>query len=260
MISVIIPTYNKGPFIEAALESVAGQTLSDFEILIVDDGSTDGTERLVSAAGFSNLRYLRTAHAGIAAARNRGLSESRRPYVAFLDSDDLWRPDHLEKALAALEGPSALVAAGDYDEIDALGRGLGVSRAAEGRGVHPGFARATGLPFLPLLQGAVFRRELVKRAGGFDEGFRSAFEDIDFFARIHGRFGPDAFRIRAQSSCAYRRHRGQATWGMEGFLLDVPSRMAKWKLLAPRERDCLLDLARLKAKHAQWLKPILAAA
>lgn len=102
-VSVIIPTYNRAALLIEALNSVLAQTLQDFEILIVDDGSTDDTQvRLVSYLTDSRIRSIRQDNGGPAKARNRGIEESRGEFIALLDSDDLWLPEKLDKQVAFL--------------------------------------------------------------------------------------------------------------------------------------------------------------
>lgn len=100
-VSAIIPSYNKGSTIRAAMESVRRQTFRDVEILVVDDGSTDDTQEQVVGYGHG-VRYIRQAQAGVSAARNHGVRASRGEYVAFLDGDDLWLPQKLERQLQVL--------------------------------------------------------------------------------------------------------------------------------------------------------------
>jgi glycosyltransferase involved in cell wall biosynthesis len=105
VVSVVIPLYNKGKYIERALFSVLNQTLSSYEIIVVDDGShDDGCEkvnRLVSSN--RNIRLLKQKNSGPGAARNKGLAAATGKYIAFLDADDEWLPSFLEKAIAMLE-------------------------------------------------------------------------------------------------------------------------------------------------------------
>lgn len=101
-VSVVVPLYDKGPFVERALRSVAGQEVEDYEVLVVDDGSTDDGADRVAALRDSRIRLIRQANAGPGAARNRGIAEARAPLVAFLDADDEWRPGYLVHALDAL--------------------------------------------------------------------------------------------------------------------------------------------------------------
>ncbi len=101
-VSVIIPTYNRACFLCETLESVLAQTYQDFEILVVDDGSTDDTEAVL-APYMSRIRYFKQENAGPAIARNRGIFYSKGEYVAFLDSDDLWYAEKLEKQVKILD-------------------------------------------------------------------------------------------------------------------------------------------------------------
>ncbi len=101
-VSVVIPAYNAARYVEDAVDSVLGQTFRDVEVLVVDDGSTDGTEAVLSRYG-NAIRYLRQENRGVSAARNRGIQESTGRYVAFLDADDMWFPEKLDRQIAALE-------------------------------------------------------------------------------------------------------------------------------------------------------------
>ncbi len=101
-VSVVIPTYNYGRFIEEAIRSVLEQTCMPSEIIIVDDGSTDETAAVVGAFG-DTVRHIHQDHAGVCAARNRGVSESSGELVAFLDADDVWAPTNLEKHVKKFE-------------------------------------------------------------------------------------------------------------------------------------------------------------
>jgi glycosyltransferase involved in cell wall biosynthesis len=109
-ISVVIPLYNKAPHIQRALQSVLNQTWSDFELLVVDDGSTDEGPAIVEGNRDGRIRLIRQCNAGPAMARNRGLADAVGEYIAFLDADDEWLPEFLEVSLAILEKQPAEVA------------------------------------------------------------------------------------------------------------------------------------------------------
>src|SRR3954470_1810603 len=98
-VSVIIPTYNYARYLPQAIDSALGQTHAPLEVIVVDDGSTDDTPRVLEAYA-SRIRVIRQANQGAGAARNAGIAAARGEYVAFLDSDDLWRRDKLELQLA----------------------------------------------------------------------------------------------------------------------------------------------------------------
>ena len=99
-ISVVIPTWNRADTIEKAVRSALDQIVLPFEILVCDDGSTDGTEQIVKSIGDERVKWIPSPHSGRPALpRNRGIRESKGEWLAFLDSDDAWLPDKLEKQL-----------------------------------------------------------------------------------------------------------------------------------------------------------------
>ena len=117
-VSIIIPLYNKAPYVRRALESIAAQSLSDFEVIVIDDGSTDDGAAIV--AGYSDARYrlIHQANAGPGAARNTGIAQSRGEFIAFLDADDEWLPSYLEESVRRLEqfGPEVSSVTSGYIE------------------------------------------------------------------------------------------------------------------------------------------------
>lgn len=96
-ISVVIPLYNKAPHIERALNSILSQTIQPIEIVVVDDGSTDGGPKIVENFNYPNIRLIRQEHQGVSIARNRGITESKGGLISFLDADDVWLPGYLEE-------------------------------------------------------------------------------------------------------------------------------------------------------------------
>jgi glycosyltransferase involved in cell wall biosynthesis len=113
--SVVIPLYNKAPYIESAIGSVLAQTVQDFEIIIVDDGSTDDSADIVAAIGDPRIRLYRQANAGVSSTRNRAISMACGQWVVFLDADDWQHPHYLQSLVIAQDlYPSADVAATQY--------------------------------------------------------------------------------------------------------------------------------------------------
>src|SRR4029079_18702798 len=89
-VSVIIPTYNRGTKVGKTLESVLAQTVTDLEVIVVDDGSSDGTEKVLAETFGDRIRYFAQANQGVSTARNKRIAEARGDWLAFLDSDDVW--------------------------------------------------------------------------------------------------------------------------------------------------------------------------
>src|SRR5580692_1260134 len=102
-VSVVIPTYNRATKVPVGIKSVLAQTFSDLEVIVVDDGSSDGTGQILSDIFGDRIRYIAQPNQGASVARNRGVEEARGEWVAFLDSDDIWEKDKLEWQFKALE-------------------------------------------------------------------------------------------------------------------------------------------------------------
>lgn len=108
-VSVVMPCYNGEAYLAAAIDSVLGQTVTDLELIVVDDGSTDGSAIVLSRYG-DRIRVLRQANAGVSAARNAGVAAAQGEFLAFLDSDDWWEPEFLQEMLAAMNDPAVAIA------------------------------------------------------------------------------------------------------------------------------------------------------
>ncbi len=119
LVSIIMPSYNTGRFIAESIESVLAQTYPDWELIIVDDCSTDNTDEIVASFHDDRIRYLKNEkNSGAATSRNRALREAKGKWIAFLDSDDLWLPEKLEKQIAFMEKNDYHFSYTDYIEID----------------------------------------------------------------------------------------------------------------------------------------------
>ena len=115
-ISVVVPLYNKQPYIQRALNSILAQTMEDYEVIVVDDGSTDDGPEVVKSIVDKRIRLISQANRGPGAARNRGIEKARGEYLAFLDADDEWMPRFLERSLALLTdyGPEVASVSSGY--------------------------------------------------------------------------------------------------------------------------------------------------
>lgn len=186
-VSVILPTYDRAPFLKEALESLAKQTYQDFEAIVVDDGSQDDTESIIKAylGKFNLISISSPKNHGVSWARNRGIQASHAPWIAFLDSDDLWLPRKLEIQMDHLKKHPELEIC-QTEEI----------WIRNGKRVNPmkKHAKSGGDVFKRCLElcvvspsATVIRRELLDRVGLFDESL-PACEDYDLWLRIAYRY------------------------------------------------------------------------
>ncbi len=179
-VSVIIPTYNRGWILEEAVDSVLGQTYTDFELIVVDDGSTDDTRARLQPYG-QRIAYVQQDNQGVSAARNTGLQLARGELVALLDSDDLWMPAKLARQVAFFDAhPAAQIC--QTEEIW-IRRGKRVNpknrhRKPSGWIFEPSLALCLVSPSAVML-----RRGLMDAMGGFDVSL-PACEDYDLWLRI----------------------------------------------------------------------------
>lgn len=187
LVSVVIPTYNRADWLCEAVESVLAQTYAPIEIIVVDDGSTDGTPDML-AARFPAVRCIVQPNAGVSAARNRGLAAAAGQYINFLDDDDLFMPDKIARQVARLEAdPELFLVHCRYHDVDAAGHKLGrVGVLPEGEAL-PDLLRGNFI----WMSAPLIRREAVERVGGFDETL-STCADYDLWLRLAAdgaRFG-----------------------------------------------------------------------
>ena len=128
LVSVIMPSYNTADYISESIKSVQAQTYTNWELIIVDDCSTDNTDEVVVAfLGDQRIRYLKNErNSGAAVSRNRALRKAKGKWIAFLDSDDLWAPEKLEKQIGFMEKNGYSFSYTNYEEIDMAGQKTGV--------------------------------------------------------------------------------------------------------------------------------------
>jgi len=207
LVSVVIPCYNQARFLGEAIESVLSQTYADFEVIVVDDGSTDDTAGVASsyAAEDARVRLISQENRGLAGARNRGLAEAGGEYVVFLDSDDRLLAGALEVGVRELAShPQCAFVSGRCRFIAADGSPiLRLEQESVEGDPHVELLRAG-----PILVPAVtYRRSVFEVVGGFDESYEAA-EDYAFYYRVARRF-PIHFHDAAVAEV--RRHEGSMT-------------------------------------------------
>ncbi|NEO98998.1 MAG: glycosyltransferase [Symploca sp. SIO2E9] len=199
-ISVIIPAYNASKTILATLQSIQAQTFSDFEIIVINDGSTDGTLDLLSKISEPRLRVFSYENGGLPVARNRGIVQSSGKFISFIDADDLWEPDKLELQLEALQRhPEAGVAYSWTAFIDEKGDFLYAWEPLFFEGnVYPQLLVRN---FISSGSNILVRREFIESAGEFDPSLKSV-EDWDYYLRLAARC---AFVLVPKYQILYRR-------------------------------------------------------
>lgn len=189
MVSVIIPTYNRAHLLERAVQSVLSQSYRDLEVVIVDDGSVDETDSVLSTLldryGTKTIRTFRVSHGGVSKARNEGIKRSQGEWISFLDSDDYWLPRKLERQLTYLAGKPSLQV-GHTDEMW-LKNGMRINQSKKHR-------KWEGWFFLPSLQlclispsTVLLHRSVLEEVGSFDERFLVV-EDYELWLRVTARF------------------------------------------------------------------------
>ncbi|QTN24587.1 glycosyltransferase family 2 protein [Rhizobacter sp. AJA081-3] len=187
-VSVIIPTYNRRELVQRAIGTVLAQTRAVQEILVVDDGSTDGTGDALAAAFGDRIRYVRQANGGVSSARNHGLRLARGRYLALLDSDDEWLPEKTQRQIEWLQArPDYGMALCDVVRMDAEHRDVELFRRRE---LLPedGMILKWVLVQPALVPASVMmRREVFETVGGFDETLATG-EDLDFHLRVAARW------------------------------------------------------------------------
>ncbi len=189
-VSVVLPTYNRAQSIRSAIDSVLAQTYRDFELIIVDDGSTDSTRELVEQYSDKRIRYIRhEKNRGLAAGRNTGARDARGIFIANQDSDDIWMPEKLQREVHALESayPRVGVAYSRLEKVFSEGAGpvyIPASNAAVANGnLHRKLLEGNFIT----MQVALMRKECFEKVGGFDESL-SAFQDWDFWLRVSNAY------------------------------------------------------------------------
>jgi glycosyltransferase involved in cell wall biosynthesis len=233
LVSVIIPTYNRESFIAECVESVLAQTFSNFELIVVDDGSTDRTETVVG--GYSDkIRYLRQEQRGPAAARNSGIRNASGEWLSFLDSDDLWLPNKLEFEMEYVsKNPNMRIC---YSEEIWYRRGRRVNPAQKHR-KYSGWIYRKMLPLCIVSPSSVMiHRSVLEKVGLFDEEL-PACEDYDLWLRIGSRYPialiPEALIIKRNG---HEGQQSQKYWGMDRFRIKALANMLNSAELSEEDR------------------------
>jgi glycosyltransferase involved in cell wall biosynthesis len=241
-VSVVIPTYNRRDLVREAIASVIAQSYADCELIVVDDGSGDGTAEVVQQ--FPGVRYVYQPNRGVSAARNAGVALARGELLAFLDSDDLWQPRKLEHQVAFFEQrPEAQVC-----QTDEIWTRNGVRVNPHNKHRKAGgdiFARSLEL-CLVSPSAVMMRRALFEKLGGFDETL-PACEDYDLWLRITVRL-PVHF-IMLPLVVKRGGHPDQLShrfWGMDRFRVRALGKLLESGMLSEGQRRLTVAILRKK--------------
>lgn len=253
-VSAIIPTYNRRELLLRALDSVVAQTRAVDEIIVIDDGSTDGTDAALRARDDPRIRYHWQPNAGVSAARNRGMAMARGRYIALLDSDDVWLPEKTRLQYEFLDArPDFGLVLCDVIRTDGEHRDTDVFHRRD-------VIREDGWALRWIIHNpslvpasAMFTREVFTDTGGFDESLRTA-EDIDFHLRIARRWrigvvevplvramrGHEGLSSTSSTYDDYVRVMERAIGDAEGLLDDTERRLAMARTYYNNARGMLM--------------------
>jgi hypothetical protein len=248
-VSIVLPTYQRRELVKRAVESVLAQTYCDFELIVVDDGSTDGTGEALEGVD-ERLRYRWQPNRGPAAARNAGLRLARGSIVAFLDSDNRWLPDHLAVVTGILARHPAAVLASTCPEFIVAGR----EQPRDARILDSWERMFLEADTVGFVSGLAVRGEALISAGGFDERLRTA-EDTDLLRRLRclGPFATIRRRtiVRQTTSGSLTDRARRAGDYLNGYLLSAENLAAAAENLPEPERGevsgqarCLIHLSK----------------
>ena len=198
-ISVVIPAYNAAKTISETIDSVRRQTFTDFELIVINDGSSDHTAELVNAVADDRLQLFSYENGGLPVARNRGIDRASGEFIAFLDADDLWTPDKLELQLEALQKhPKAGVAYSWTTHMSQDGKVFYASSSVSFEGDV--YSELLVSNFLTNGSNPLIRRSAIESVGGFDPSLASA-EDWEYWLRLAAQW---PFAVVPKSQIFYR--------------------------------------------------------
>lgn len=232
-VSVVIPTYNRADYLQEAIDSVLAQAYTDYEIIVLDDGSTDNTKEAL-AHYKDKIKYFYQENRGPTAAKNSGMQKARGEYIAFLDDDDLWLPEKLAKQVEALDNNQklAFVCSGSY-VIDSSGQRIDEwKKVTQNQETFSNLYEANFVFTLTVM----IRRKCLAATGLFDENL-SIVQDYDLWLRLAKRY---PFAYIALPLAQYRKHDSNVT-------KNIPQRL-KEHLRIVNKKEIAGDLSFIKRR------------
>ena len=244
LVSVIIPTFNRAWALEKAIDSVLSQDYDNFELIVVDDGSTDDTEQCIQKYEKS-LRFIRQPNLGVSAARNRGISVSTGTLVAFLDSDDYWYPEKLSAQVDFFQkNPDAQIC--QTEEI----------WIRDGKRVNPKkkHKKPSGMVFIPSLalclispSAVMMRKTLLSKVDAFDESL-PACEDYDLWLRVACRYPVHLIDKPLLVKTGGHADQLSSTVGLDKYRIYALKKILQSGFLTPAQYQAAQDMLKKKCR------------
>jgi len=242
-VSVIIPTYNRASWLRGAIDSVLDQTFADFELIVVDDGSTDNTKEIVADYG-DKIRYFYQPNKGPSAARNTGIGQAKADLICFLDSDDRWIKNKLQTQVEFIrQNPLTKIS---YTNEIWIRNGKRVNQ----KKVHQKYSGWIYQKCLPLCiispSSVMIHRDVFDKVGLFDENLLVC-EDYDLWLRISCRY--PIFFIDQSLIIKNGGHKDQLShrfWGMDRFRVKALEKILQENILSDQDRQATIEMLKKK--------------
>ena len=244
LFSVIIPTYDREHFLKKCVDSVLKQTYPDLEVIIVDDGSGDGTKDLIASYPDNRIIYARQDNKGVSGARNKGIGLAKGDFVAFLDSDDWWQVKKLERsAQYILEHPDISI----FHTNEIWYRNGNLLKQLSRHKNPTGRVYKNTLPICCIsISTAVIKKTVFENIGVFDESFEAC-EDYDFWLRATNEYEvkliPEDLTLKDGGRSDQL---SSSVWGLDRFRIKALGKMLSSNTLSPEDRQATFDELRNK--------------
>lgn len=244
-VSVVIPTFNRADFITRALDSVAAQTCPVSEMIVIDDGSTDGTQDIISRY-YPHVRLITQSNRGVSCARNAGIRNAAGDWIAFLDSDDAWRPNKMERQIDTLTRHPEFKIVHSNEIWIRSGKRLNQKQKHRKYG---GYIFTHCLPVCSISPSAsLIHRSVFDAVGSFDESL-PACEDYDLWLRICSRY--PVLYVDEELIVKYGGHPDQLSrkfWGMDRFRIKAIAKILDQSHLSDEDRAAAVTVMREKIR------------
>jgi glycosyltransferase involved in cell wall biosynthesis len=244
LISVVIPCFNRQNYISQAIDSALSQTWTNVEVIVVDDGSTDGSIDILKSYG-SKIFLICQENAGVAAARNVGIYAAKGDWIALLDSDDVWKPEKLRCQISAVQQwPGCVLTYTLCGTIDGCGELIGVPKVAVENRLETDALERLMHHCHPTTSSVMMNRESLLKLEGFDSDFEQgggfAAEDWDLYIRL-AETGPFAFvgnelaLYRVHNDSKSRGHMLKHTLGLVALRRRIDKKFPLWRTTRPKQ-------------------------